>query len=348
MAWPAPRVGWLKLPLMAGIGLVLAACSAPTPGSSPTSTTTSSVRVSPGEQAISLQQTYIEVVKEVSPSVVQIVTPTGLGSGVVLDDQGDIVTNAHVVGSATTFKVVTSEGKQYEGALVGSFPPDDLAVVKVGAKLPAASFADSSKVQVGEIVLAMGSPLGLQGTVTEGIVSAVGREVQESPSVTLPDTIQTSAAINPGNSGGALVDLRGRVVGIPTLAAASPAQEGGGGQAPGIGFAISSNLATDIANQIVKYGHVVNSHRAYLGVVVAGTGSGVFVESVQPGGPAARAGIHAGDLIVAVNGQATPDTASLTGVLAELSPGQTVKVRVVRPDGSQQTLTVTLGQLPGT
>jgi putative serine protease PepD len=347
MASPAPGVGWLKVLLAVGAAGLLAACSVSTPGSSATSATPSA-RVTPGEQATSLQQTYIAVVKQVSPSVVQIVTPTGLGSGVVLNDEGDIVTNAHVVGSATTFKVITSEGKQYEGVLVGSFPPDDLAVIKVAAKLPAASFADSARVQVGEIVLAMGSPLGLQGTVTEGIVSAVGREVQESPSVTLPDTIQTSAAINPGNSGGALVDLEGQVVGIPTLAAASPAQEGGGGQAPGIGFAISSNLATDIAGQIVKYGHVVNSHRAYLGVVVAGTGSGVFVESVQAGGPAAKAGIQAGDLIVSINGQATPDTATLAGVLANLSPGQSVKVQVVKPDGSQQTVTVTLGQLPGT
>jgi putative serine protease PepD len=305
--------------------------------------------VSPGADAVTLEQTFVQVVKAVGPSVVQITTPSGLGSGVVFDAKGDIVTNAHVVGNATTFRVTTSAGKQYEGTLVGSFPPDDLAVIHVDAGLPPASFADSSQVQIGDIVLAMGSPLGLQGTVTEGIVSAVGRQVQESPQVTLPDTIQTSAAINPGNSGGALVNLRGQVIGIPTLAASSPAQEGGAGQAPGIGFAISSNRVKDIAGQIVQHGHVVNSHRAYLGVVVASTLNGnVAVVQVVGGGPAARAGIQPGDLIVSVNGKQVPDTATLASVLAQLSPGQTVPVQIVKPNGSKPTVTVTLGQIPGT
>jgi putative serine protease PepD len=331
--------------------LLMVSCSsasAPTASSS-ASVTRSNPLISPQGDALALEQTFIQVVKTVGPSVVQITTPSGLGSGVVFDGKGDIVTNAHVVGSATTFRVTSSSGKQYDAALVGSFPPDDLAVVHVTAGLPPASFADSSKVQIGDIVLAMGSPLGLQGTVTEGIVSAVGRQVQESAQVTLPDTIQTSAAINPGNSGGALVNLQGQVIGIPTLAASSPAQEGGGGQAPGIGFAISSNLVKDIAGQIVQYGHVVNSHRAYLGVAVASTLSGnVAVIQVVGGGPAARAGIQPGDLIVSVNGKQIPDTATLASVLAQLAPGQTVPVQVVKPDGSKQTVMVTLGQIPGT
>ncbi len=336
--------------LVALIMLLAASCST---GGAPVSTATSAVRsnplVSPQGDALALEQNLIQVVKAVGPSVVQITTSNGLGSGVVFDGKGDIVTNAHVLGSATTFGVTSSDGRQRNGTLVGSFPPDDLAVIHVNADLPPASFADSSKVQVGDIVLAMGSPLGLQGTVTEGIVSAVGRQVQESAQVTLPDTIQTSAPINPGNSGGALVNLQGQVIGIPTLAASSPVQGGGGGQAPGIGFAISSNRAKDIAGQIVQYGHVVNSHRAYLGAVVASTLNGnVAVLQVAAGGPAAQAGIQPGDVIVSVNGKQIPDTATLASVLAQLAPGQTVPVQVIRPDGSKQTVMVKLGQIPGT
>ncbi len=145
------------------------------------------------------------------------------------------------------------------------------------------------------------------------------------------------------------MNLQGQVIGIPTLAASTPTQEGGGGQAPGIGFAISSNRAKDIAGQIVQHGHVVNSHRAYLGVVVASTLSGnVAVVQVVADGPAARAGIQAGDLIVSVNGKQVPDTATLASVLAQLSPGQTVPVQIVKPNGSKQTVMVTLGQIPGT
>ena len=209
---------------------------------------------------------------------------------------------------------------------------------------------------MGDLVLAIGNPLGLAGSVTEGIVSAVGRTVPEpsgegSPGATLPDTIQTSAAINPGNSGGALVDLAGQVVGIPTLAATD--QQTGGGAAPGIGFAISSDMAMRIARQLVASGHVTSSGRAALGVEVAtevapdGTSAGVGIVSVTAGGPAAKAGLRAGDLITAVNGTATPDAQTLSAVLADLRPGQVASVRVTRADGGSATVKVTLGQLPG-
>src|SRR5215472_8603800 len=189
----------------------------------------------------------------------------GLGSGEIYDTKGDIVTNAHVVGTATTFVVTVSSGKQLPGTLVGSFPPDDLAVIKVdGAGLKPATFGDSSKLEPGQSVLAIGNPLGLEGSVTSGIVSALGRVVSEGPGGgTLPDAIQTSAAINPGNSGGALVNLNSEVVGIPTLAALSPGTQA---PAPGIGFAISSNRAKVIADQLVANGKVTNSGRAYLGI----------------------------------------------------------------------------------
>jgi hypothetical protein len=245
---------------------------------------------------VSLQQDYASTIRRVLPSVVEIKTASGLGSGVVYDAAGHIVTNAHVVGSATSFQVVLAgSAKPLPAHLTGSYPPDDLAVIQVrgAAHLVPAHFGDSSKLRVGDIVLAMGNPLGLASSVTDGIVSAVGRTVSEpqgngSPGATLPDVIQTSAAINPGNSGGALVNLANQVVGIPTLAATDQQI---GGAAPGIGFAIPSNIVTDIAGQIIKTGHVTDSHRAALGVEVqtvmgpSGQPAGVSIAAVTPGGP---------------------------------------------------------------
>jgi S1-C subfamily serine protease len=200
----------------------------------------------------SLQQTYVAVYARVAPSVVQITTSVGLGSGIVFDGEGDIVTNAHVVGTESRVLVTTSRGVQLEGRLVGTFASADLAVIQVaGADLPPAVFADSSAVSVGDVVLAIGNPLGLSSSVTDGIVSALGRRQSESNGVTLVDTIQTSAAINPGNSGGALVDISARVVGVPTLAAVDPEL---GSAAAGIGFAIPSNVVTAVAGQILEHG----------------------------------------------------------------------------------------------
>jgi putative serine protease PepD len=296
---------------------------------------------------VALQGSFVNVVQTVSPSVVQIEDQTGLGSGIVLDPAGDIVTNNHVVSGGKSFTVTTSTGKRYSAELVGAFPPDDLAVVRVsGAKLKPATFADSSTLEVGDLAIAIGNPLGLRSSVTEGIVSAFRQAVQEDGNVTLPSVIQTSAAINPGNSGGALVDIEGRVIGIPTLAATDP--QLGGGSAPGIGFAIPSNLVKNIAGQIVKYGKVVNSHRAFLGIGVGDTdGNGVIVDSVTAGSAAANAGMGAGDMILAVNGAPTPTTAALSAVLAGLEPGKKVPVVVKRQSGAKSTLQVALGTYPG-
>jgi S1-C subfamily serine protease len=250
------------------------------------------------------------------------------------------------VGTATTFTVTTSSGRRMSAKLVGRFVPDDLAVIHVSAKLPAATFADSSKLEVGDLALAIGNPLGLRSSVTQGIVSALGRSVAEPTGAALPWAIQTSAAINPGNSGGALVDIQGRVIGIPTLAATDPTL--GGGAAPGIGFAIPSSIARDIGGQLVKYGHVVNSHRAYLGIQAADTmGGGVYVVSIVKGGPADKAGIKVGDVIVAVNKKPVLAYPDLSAVLGELKPGQKVPVDIRRQDGKKLTVDVTLGQLPG-
>ena len=297
--------------------------------------------------ALALQQQFVKVVKQVGPSVVLIRTSEGLGSGIVFDAKGNVVTNNHVVDNARGFQVTLANGKHYPARLVGSFPADDLAVLHVDAGgLRPAAFADSSSLQVGDVALAIGNPLGLQSSVTEGIVSALGRTVNEENGVTLPSVIQTSAPINPGNSGGALVDLQGQVIGIPTLAATDPELDGG--TAPGIGFAIPSNTVRDIATQLISQGKVTSSHRAWLGVEVAATTSGgVLVSQVAAGGPAAKAGIRAGELVTAVNGTATPGQASLADVLAGLRPGQAVTVSVVHADGARRTVRVTLGQFPG-
>lgn len=293
------------------------------------------------------------------PSVVQITTGQALGSGIVLDNKGDIVTNAHVVGSAKQFQVTFADSTSpHPATLVGSYAPDDLAVIRVQSpgRVHPATFADSSKLQVGQLVLALGNPLGLSSSVTDGIVSAVGRTVTEpqsadSPGATIPQAIQTSAAINPGNSGGALVDLSGHVIGIPTLAAIDP--QFNGSAAPGIGFAIPSDVVTDIAGQLVKDGRVTNSHRAALRAELttvadaSGQPVGVGVVSVTPQGPADAAGIRAGDVIVSVAGHAVSDAQQVAAVLAGQKVGATVPVAITSPGTGRRTVAVTLGELPG-
>jgi len=276
---------------------------------------------------------------------VLIETNAGLGSGIIFDAQGDIVTNNHVVAGSQSFLVVLSNGKQYQGSLLGSYAPDDLAVIRIQATgLHPATFANSSNLQVGDIVLAIGNPLGLQSTVSEGIVSAMRTAIPEGNGVTLPSAIQTTAAINPGNSGGALIDLSEQVVGIPTLAATDP--QLGGGAAPGIGFAIPSNTITLIAKQLIASGSVTNSGRAALGAQVGNTGgSGALVTTVKAGGPAAMAGIKVGDVIKAIAGQPVTGAQAVADVLLTLKAGQEVPVNVVHPDGSTGTVTVTLSEL---
>ncbi len=242
--------------MLLGAALVAACGTAAIPTSSPAPSVTPNVSpsASPVIAAV-LQNDFVNVVSRVSPSIVVIETSSGLGSGVVFDDHGDIVTNNHVVTGSTTFTVTLSDGRKLDGTLVGTYPAGDLAVIHVTASgLQPATFGDSSKLAVGDIVLAIGNPLAFQGSVTEGIVSALDREVSESKTVTLPNVIQTSAEINPGNSGGALVDLAGDVVGIPTLTALDP--EFNNTPAAGIGFAITSNAAVDVARQLIANGRV--------------------------------------------------------------------------------------------
>jgi putative serine protease PepD len=304
-----------------------------------------------------LERQYEKVVKTVLPSVVQINTESGLGSGVVYDTKGDIVTNDHVVAGARRLQVTTPSSKSpLPATLIGEFAANDLAVVRVkNAKLTPATFGDSGRLAVGQIVMAMGNPLGLSGSVTNGIVSALGRTVTSQregsfPGATIAGAVQTSAPINPGNSGGALVTLTNQVVGIPTLTVSDPQI---GGAAAGIGFAIPSNTVKLIADQLIASGHVKESGRAAIGVKVRtvvdvrGDVTGVGVVSVTPGGPAAKAGIRANDVILYVGGVRTSTTTALAEALATLKPGEKVRVEIQRPDGTKKIVTLTLGQLPG-
>jgi putative serine protease PepD len=341
MWWLAPLAG------AAVAGAIVAGVSLGGGGSSSTTAVrTSSARLKPAAAALAFQSAITAVVHELSPSVVQIQSRQGLGSGVVFDSSGDIVTNNHVVAGGGPF-TVTAGAHTYDASLVGRFAPDDLAVIHIDrAHLTPASFADSGALQVGDLAIAIGNPLGLRSSVTEGIVSAFRQGVSEGNGVALPLVIQTSAAINPGNSGGALADLQGRVIGIPTLAATDP--ELGGSAAPGIGFAIPSNLVRDIASQIIRNGHVTNSHRAYLGVGIAETGgSGVLIQTVTSGGPADKAGLRPGDVIVSIKHSGTPTVDALESVASKLKPGTTVALGIVTQSGKHETVHLTLGTFPG-
>ena len=347
-AWRVATAGLISAALL-GTGVAVGASTAdPAPVSAPAAA---------GPATNTGTASYASVVRQVVPSVVLIRTPDGLGSGVILDDKGHIVTNAHVTGHATSLQVQVADDPAPRSAhLVGSYRPDDLAVIRADNAdgLKPARLGDSSRAKAGDVVLAIGNPLGLTSSITDGIISAVGRSVTEpasadSPAATLPGVIQTSAAINPGNSGGALVNLAGEVIGIPTLAAASPS---GGAPAPGIGFAIPSNVVRDIAGQIIASGHVSDSHRAAIGAQITtvadanGTPTGAGIVAVTRGGPADKAALRPGDVIRSVGSTPTPTSEALAQALAAMRPGQQVTVAVIR-DGSPLNVRLTLGQLPG-
>lgn len=350
---------------LSAIGLLLAGCGTNGSTSSTTSTTrpsttsatsssttTTTAKQSAGSAAEALQQAFVAVVAKVRPQVVQISTATGLGSGVVYDRIGDVVTNAHVVGTETSFTIQLVTGQQMSATLVGRYVPDDLAVIRVSRAtgLSPATFGDSNSLQVGDIVFAVGNPLGLSSSVTEGIVSYNGRSVSEGNGVVLPSTIQTSAPINPGNSGGALVDLAGEVVGIPTLAAADSQS---GGAAAGIGFAIPSTTVKMIASQLIATGEVTHSGRAALGISAVdavtqmGQPVGAAITVVGAGGSAEKAGITAGDVITSIAGKPVTSVADLQTVLAQLTPGKKVSVDLLDQSGNRRTVNVVLDQLQG-
>jgi Do/DeqQ family serine protease len=272
----------------------------------------------------------------------------GLGSGVIVQTDGHILTNHHVIDGAEDIKVELGSRQSYSAKLVGSDPPSDLAVLKINASgLPVLALADSDKVKVGDVCLAVGNPLGIGESVTAGIVSAKGRATGISDG-NFQDFLQTDAPINQGNSGGALVNPRGELIGINSQIL-SP---NGGGNI-GIGFAIPSNMAKTVMSQLIGKGKV---NRGMLGVTIQPMTSelaqglglketrGVAVSSVSPGGPAEKAGLKAGDVILEINGKKVNDPNSLRNTVAAIAPGTEVTVTLAR-DGGEQQVKVTLTEL---
>jgi serine protease Do len=271
-----------------------------------------------------------------------------LGSGVLVSGDGFILTNHHVVDGASEIAVELTDGRSFKAKVVGSDPPSDLAVLKIdGRDFPALPLGNSDQVRVGDVVLAIGNPMGVGQTVTMGIISAKGRATGLGDG-SFEDFLQTDAPINQGNSGGALVSMRGELVGINSQIL-SPS----GGNI-GIGFAIPANMAQNVFRSLVTDGRV---HRGMLGVTVQSMTSdlarglevdavrGALVSSVQPNGPADRAGVEQGDVITAINGAAVSDSNALRNMVAGLKPGSKVELRVLR-DRREQTLTATLDELP--
>lgn len=273
----------------------------------------------------------------------------GLGSGVLIQSDGHIVTNNHVVEDAEQLSVVTLDGSEYEAEIVGTDPFSDLAVIKVeGSDFPSISFSNSNKLSTGQWVLAFGSPLSenLNNSVTAGIVSSVGRlqPTGGNQSGGVQNFVQTDAAINPGNSGGPLVDLNGRLVGINTAIASNT----GGYQ--GIGFAIPSNTVERVATQIIEDGQV---SRAYLGIRYNGASESLIkneelpqgaavIAQIEEGSPADEAGLKAGDIITAINGQQLDKYLQVSNLISSRRPGEEVEVTINR-NGNTKTVTVTLG-----
>jgi serine protease Do len=274
----------------------------------------------------------------------------GLGSGVIVSQEGYILTNNHVVDSANEVKVELPDKRSFTAKVVGTDPASDLAVVKIEAKdLPTLQFGDSDAVRIGDVVLAVGNPLGVGETVTSGIISAKGRTTPGDPDA-YEDFLQTDAPINHGNSGGALVNTSGQLIGINSQIL-TPSDGN-----IGLGFAIPSNMARNVMDQLIKNGTV---RRAKLGVTVQGisadmasalglsSAKGALVSNVEDGSPAAQAGIHQGDVITQFNGKPVADSNQLRNEVSSTTPGSTVTMQVVR-NGKTDTVKATLGELSAT
>jgi serine protease DegQ len=349
--------------------------SAPPP---PTTT-----QVAPSAHSATAAPGYAEAVKRAVPAVVNIFTtkemllpnsPFGddpifrhffgdrlgsrreqassLGSGVVVSPEGYILTNNHVIESADEIEVALADGRRAPAKLVGADPETDLAVLRIQLPdlntkpLPSLAFGSVDQVKVGDVVLAIGNPFGFGSTVTMGIISATGRS--HLGINTFENFLQTDAAINPGNSGGALVDVSGNLLGINTAIYSRS------GTSAGIGFAIPANLAKQVLDSIITTGQVV---RGYIGVETQDVTpelaeafalprrDGAIIAGVVRGGPADKAGIKTGDILIAVNGKAVTDSTSMLNLIAPLTPGGEAQLTVVR-DKREQQLTLAVGQRP--
>jgi S1-C subfamily serine protease len=302
----------------------------------PPETTTSST-APPTDGAV---EPAVAVAALLGPSVVQLETNFGIGSGVIYGD-GLILTNAHVVEDASSLSVQLSDGRHLTGEVVGTEPNVDIAVVSVGAgqELPIATRATGGVVRVGQTAIAIGSPFSLQQSVTEGIVSAVGRPVLHGTSVTA--MIQTDAPINPGNSGGALADLNGRVIGINTAIQT----DGTSGSNAGVGFAIPIDTAISVADRLVAGIPIEPGFLGIRGGESTDGSAGVEVTEVTSGSAAETAGLVVGDRILSIDGAPVSQFQELAGLVVARSPGDVVELEVIR-NGVPVTIAVTLGTRP--
>ena len=350
-ARPARR--WLLGAALGG-ALLIGGCTNSATSSAPGPTSNSS-------QAVSACA-VTSVADQVIPSVVTIAASgsggSGTGSGEVIRSDGYILTNNHVISVAASggsVEVLFADGQTAAATITGRDPQTDLAVLKVEAShgLKVISLGSSSSVKVGQPVVAVGAPLGLSGTVTSGIISAVDRTVEvpgeNDRSALLVSALQTDAAINPGNSGGALVNCAGQLIGVPTAGATVPGSAGG---SIGLGFAIPVDLAKTVADEIIATGRVTHAFFGLSTVPIpraaaaeAGVPAGLFVQAVTPGGPAAQAGLQADDVITTINGEPATSNIQLQELTLTKRPGDTVSIDYTR-DGRSATATVTLAAQP--
>jgi len=318
----------------------------------PTPVLDSAPAVPPDDQALldAYSRAVIDVVERVGPAVVRLDVTSdqerrggGTGSGVIVAPDGLILTNSHVVGGAARVSATTVDGRSLTARVVGDDPDTDLALVRVDAPvtLPAAPLGNSKLLKRGQLVIAIGNPLGFESTVTTGVVSALGRSLRARSGRLIDDVIQTDAALNPGNSGGPLVSSHGEVVGINTALIMG---------AQGICFAVASNTASFVLGELVRHGRV---RRAYIGIAAqqfalsrrrrhaAGLTqeSAVMVASVEPGSPAEQAGLNSGDVILALDGVAITGADDLIRVLAGDKIGRTIELEVLH-NGSRRALSL--------
>jgi putative serine protease PepD len=332
------------------VGAVAIAVDDKTPSAAPAQVTVTGAAPAASGDALPVAEIYERSAKsvvEITTSATQ-ETPFGgegsrqaQGSGFVYDDEGHVITNQHVVDGATTAKVTFSDGKSYDATVVGSDPSTDLAVLEVDAPasvLEPLALADSDDVRVGEGVVAIGSPFGLEQTVTAGIVSALHRQITAPNDFAIDDAIQTDAAINHGNSGGPLLDLDGNVIGVNSQI---ESQSGGN---DGVGFAVPSNTVKRVATAIIEDGEI---QHAYLGVSTedVDAGNGAAIAEVRAGTPAERAGLEAGDVVTAIDGDEITSADELRRAIDAQEPGDEVELSVRRGDGTE-TVNVTLGTRP--
>jgi putative serine protease PepD len=377
MPTTSTRTSWLQLGAVGLLSAVLATggtygiITAQSDGDAATSASSSAAGSdtsdeSPNAATASFKdsQSWDGVAAQVTPSVVSIEVRTasggGEGSGVIWDSEGHVVTNAHVVAGGERVRVTLSDGRSYAAEVAGTDASTDLAVLQLQdppKDLQPVTIGSDAQLAVGDPVMAIGNPLGLSGTVTTGIVSALDRPVSTQPleandpsSAAVTNAIQTSAAINPGNSGGALVDNRGRLVGINSAIASLPSASGSQSGSIGIGFAIPMTSVTGIVEQLIDSG---TAEHAFLGVGLTGgearvdgaTLTGAEITQVEPGSPAAGADLSSGDVIIAIDGERVGSATALVAQVRERRAGSETEIEYVR-DGSREKVSVTLDTRP--